>query len=323
MVRLLLLAAIAVLGDAQSLTGAPAQIYPTRTVRFIVPFGAASGTDIAARLFADRLAARWGKPVLVENRPGGDGLVAIAAFAAANDDHTLLFAPAGTFTVHPYEHEKLPYDVERDLLPIASVSTIILAVSTSVVLKVDSLGELVDLARAQPGKLNAAAANGNADFLLFGFFKSTGLQVAKVPYRDILQAPNDLAEGRIQVLMTSFAVVQPQMQTGKVKVLAVTSRKRAPTAPEVPTVKEAGYPALELESLVGLFGPRGMPSELRERIAAILGEVAAADPVIATRLAVTGQIVNVRGPAEFAAAIEQQRAKLAEIAKILGIKSAQ
>src|SRR5215467_524317 len=105
MVRLLLLAAIAVLGDVQSLTSAPAQIYPARTVRFIVPFGAASGTDITARLFADRLAARWGKPVLVENRPGGDGLVAIAAFAAANDDHTLLFAPVGTFTVHPYEHE--------------------------------------------------------------------------------------------------------------------------------------------------------------------------------------------------------------------------
>jgi tripartite-type tricarboxylate transporter receptor subunit TctC len=323
MARLFLLAAITLLGNLQSLTSAPAQIYPTRTVRFIVPFGAASGTDITARLFADRLAARWGKPVLVENRPGGDGLVAIAAFVGANDDHTLLFAPVGTFTVHPYEHEKLPYDVERDLLPIASVSTIILAVSASASLKVETLGELVALARAQPGKLNAAAANGNADFLLFGFLKSTGLQLAKVPYRDILQAPNDLAEGRIQVLMTSFAVVQPQMQTGKVKVLAVTSRKRAPTAPEVPTVKEAGYPALELESLVGLFGPRGMPGELRERIAVVLGEVAAADPVIAARLAVTGQIVNVRGPAEFAVAIEQQRAKLAEIAKILGIKSAQ
>src|SRR5205807_3951645 len=88
------------------------------------------------------------------------------------------------------------------------------------------------------------------------------LQMAKVPYRDILQAPNDLAEGRIQVLMTSFAVVQPQMQTGRVKVLAVTSRKRAPSAPEVLTVTEAGYPALEMESLVGLFGPRGMSSEL-------------------------------------------------------------
>ncbi len=301
MVRLVLLAIIALLGILQSLTSAPAQTYPARTVRFIVPFGAASGTDITARLFADRLAARWGKPVLVENRPGGDGLVAVAAFIAANDDHTLLFAPVGTFTVHPYEHE----------------------ISSSASLKVDSLGELVELARAQPGKLNAAAANGNADFLLFGFLKSTGLQMAKVPYRDILQAPNDLAEGRIQVLMTSFAVVQPQMQTGRVKVLAVTSRKRAPSAPEVPTVTEAGYPALEMESLVGLFGPRGTPSELRERIAVALGEVAVADPVIATRLAATGQLVNIRGPSEFAAAIEQQRAKLAEIAKILGIKSAQ
>src|SRR5262245_64846676 len=113
MVRLLLLAAIAVLGDVQSLTSAPAQIYPARTVRFIVPFGAASGTDITARLFADRLAARWGKPVLVENRPGGDGLVAITAFTGANDDHTLLWAPAGTFAVHPYEHDKLPYDGRR------------------------------------------------------------------------------------------------------------------------------------------------------------------------------------------------------------------
>ena len=323
MVRLVLLAIIALLGILQSLTSAPAQTYPARTVRFIVPFGAASGTDITARLFADRLAARWGKPVVVENRPGGDGLVAVAAFLAAKDDHPLRFAPVGTFTVHPYEHEKLPYDVERDLLPIASVSAIILAISSSASLKIDSLGELVELARAQPGKLNAAAANGNADFLLFGFLKSTGLQMAKVPYRDILQAPNDLAEGRIQVLMTSFAVVQPQMQTGRVKVLAVTSRERAPGAPEVATVREAGYPALEMESLVGLFGPRGMPSELRERIAVALGEVAVADPVIATRLAATGQLVNVRGPSEFTAAIEQQRAKLAEIAKILGIKSVQ
>ena len=150
-----------------------------------MPFGPASGADITARLVADRLAARWGKPVVVENRPGGDGLVAIGAFIGANDDHTLLFGPAGTFAVHPYEHEKLPYDAERDLLPIASVTTIILAVSASGSLNVGSLGELVALIRAQPGKLNAAAANGNADFLLFGFLKSSGLQVAKVPYRDI------------------------------------------------------------------------------------------------------------------------------------------
>ena len=128
MVRLLLLAAVALVANLPGLRSAPAQTYPTRTVRFIVPFGPASGTDITARLFADRLAARWGKPVLVENRPGGDGLVAIGAFVGANDDHTLLFVPVGTFAVHPFLYEKLPYDAERDLMPIAGVTTIVLAV---------------------------------------------------------------------------------------------------------------------------------------------------------------------------------------------------
>jgi len=302
---------------------ARAQAYPTRPVKFIVPFGPASGADITARLFADRLATRWGKPVVVENRPGGDGLIGISAFVGANDDHSLLFSPVGTFAVHTYGHERLPYSMERDLLPIASVSTIVLGVSVSESLKVRSLADVVALARAQPGKLNAAAANGLTDFLLFGFLKDAGLQMAKVPYRDINQAPNDLAEGRIQVLMTSLAAVQPQMQTGRVKVVAVTSRVRASTVPEVPTVVEAGYPALALDGLVGLFGPRGMSSELRERIATDFRAVAAADTLIATRLEATGQIVDIRGPAEFAAGVEEQRAKLAAIAKTLGIKPAQ
>jgi tripartite-type tricarboxylate transporter receptor subunit TctC len=321
MPRALLIVVLALLAGPAAIASATAQDYPTRTVRFIIPFGPASATDITARLFADRLTARWGKPVVVENRPGGDGLIAIGAFTGANDDHTLLFGPVATFAVHPYEYDKLPYDAQRDLLPISSVSTIILAFSTPASLKLGSVGDFVALASAQPGKLNAAAASGNADFLLFGFLKSGGLQVAKVPYRDILQAPNDLAEGRIQALMTSLAVVQPQMQAGKVKVLAVTGRARAPTAPDVPTVVEAGYPALEMESVVGLFGPRGVPLDLRERIAGDLASVL--DPVIAERLAATGQIVNVRGPAQFAAAIEEQRTKLAAIAKVLGIKPPQ
>src|SRR4029077_18320576 len=278
-------------------------------------------TDITARLFADRLTARWGKPVVIENRPGGDGLVSVSAFLGANDDHTLLFGPAGTFALHRYDASKPPYDADRDLVPIASVSNIILALSVSAALKINSVAELVALARAHPRKPNAAAASGISDFLLFGFFKSSGLQVAKVPYRDILQAPNDLAEGRIQALMTSLAVVRPQMQAGRVKVLAVTSSRRAPTAPEIPTVAEAGYPSLQLESVVGLFGPRGMPADLRERVAADLASVL--DPIIREQLEATGQIVNLRGPTEFGAAIADQRAKLAAIAKVLGIKPAQ
>jgi tripartite-type tricarboxylate transporter receptor subunit TctC len=296
--------------------------YPTHPMRFIVSFGAASATDITARLFADRLSARWGYPVVVENRPGGDGLVAIKSFVDANDDHTLLFAPVGTFTVHPYEHDTLPYDAKRDLNPIVGVSFVELAFSASPSINVNTLDQLVALARAQPGKINAAAANGVSDFLLFGFIKNLGLEIAKVPYRDIMQAPNDLIEGRIQVLSTSIAVVRSLALAGRIKVLAVASRQRSPSLPDVPTATEAGFPALTLESGGGLFGPRAMPAELRERIAADFRAVAA-DPVIAARLVDIGSVLSIKGPAEFAASIQEQRDRLAGIAKTLGLKAAQ
>ena len=319
--HLLQLAGAAVLAAASRTAGAPT--YPSRAVRLIVPFGPSSGADIAARLFADRLAARWGKPVVVENRPGADGLLAIGAFKSADDDHTLLVMPVGTFTVHPYTHDKVPYDPERDLLPITSIAAVILALSAAPSLPVRTVGDLVALARQQPGRLNAAAANGNAELLLFGFLKTAGLDVPKVPYKDITQAPADLAQGRIQVLMSSFAIVRPHMFAGRIRVLAVTSRARAAIAPEVPTVGEAGFPELQLESLIGAFGPRGMPLDLRERIAADFRAVVAADAGIAERIAATGQVVKVSGPAELAAGIAEQRAKLAAIAKTLDIKTAQ
>jgi tripartite-type tricarboxylate transporter receptor subunit TctC len=299
-----------------------AQNYPQRTVKFILPFGPGSGTDIAARLVADRLSKSWGQPVVIENRPGGDGLVSINAFVSANDDHTLLWVPVGTFAVHPYQHEKLQYDAERDLLPIANVTTLILSLTVPATLNVGSLREFVELARSQPGKLNAAAANGNSDFLLSGFLKSNDLQVAKVPYRDITQAPNDLAEGRIQFLSSSLAIVQPLMRAGKIKVLAVTSRKRAPSVPDVPTVAESGFPAMEMESIGGIFGPRDMPLNLRERIAADVRAAVESDPTIATKLQATGQIVDLHGPAEFAGGIKELHDKLASIAKLVGMKSA-
>jgi tripartite-type tricarboxylate transporter receptor subunit TctC len=299
-----------------------AQSYPQRTVKFILPFGPGSGTDITARLVADKLSARWGKAAVVENRPGGDGLVSINAFLSANDDHTLLWVPVGTFAVHPYEKDKLPYDAELDLLPIANVTSLYLSATVSLALNTGSLRELVELVRANPGKFNWATANGNADFLMSGFLKSNGLQMAKTPYRDILQAPNDLSENRIQLLSSSLAAVTPMMNAGKVKVLAVTGRKRAPSAPNVPTVREAGFPALEMESIGGIFGPRGMPLAMREQIAADVRAAVESDPSIAKRLEATGQVVDLRGPAEFAVGIKELRDQLASIAKVLGMKAA-
>src|SRR5215212_1852533 len=193
MLRTLLLVATALVFGLHP-PGASAQSYPQRTVKFILPFGPASGTDITARLISERLAARWGKPVVIENRPGGDGLVAINAFIAANDDHTLLWVPVGTFAVHPFDKDKLPYDADRDLIPVANVSTLYLALSAPASMNVQTFREFFELIRNNPGKFNAAAANGVSEFLMWGFLKSNNLDIAKVPYRDIMQGPNDLAE---------------------------------------------------------------------------------------------------------------------------------
>ena len=314
---------IGLVASVNSVTVASAQTYPQRAVKFILPFGPAAGTDITARLLAEKLAARWGKPVVVENRPGGDGLVAINAFTSANDEHTLLFVPAATFTAHPYVHEKLPYDAERDLLPITNVTIIVIALSAPASLNVKTLGEFIALARAKPNTLNVSVAAGNSDLILSAFIKTQGLPVARVPYRDIQQAPSDLAEARIHLLMSSYATMLPLIQAGKLRLLAVTSRKRVGIAPAIPTVAEAGFPFLGLDGLIGVFGPRGMTDALRESIAADIKAVVAADPTIAARLGATGQVVDVRGPAEFAANIKEQHDKIADIAQALGIKAAQ
>src|SRR5215468_3423423 len=283
-----------------------AQNWPQRPVRLIVPFGPGAGADIGARLLAEQLPARWGgKPIVIENRPGGDGLVAIQAFLGANDDHTFLFTPSGSFTVHPYQYDKLPY-APADLVPIARVSNTILALGTPTSRNINTLKDFVERARAEPGRLNAALVPGITEFTFDYFLKTEGLNVAKIPYRDIVQAATDVGEDRIQIMSSSYAILQPQAQAGRIKVLAVAGRERAPILPDMPTAIEAGFPSLEQEGLVGLFGLQSMPSELRERIGADVVAVAA-DPAIAAKLAGTAQVVNPGGPGEFAAAVDKQR----------------
>jgi tripartite-type tricarboxylate transporter receptor subunit TctC len=300
---------------------ASAQTWPQRPVKFIVPFGPGAGVDIGARLLADRLLARWGKPVVIENRPGADGLVAIQAFVSANDDHTLLCSPSGSFTVHPYQYEKLPY-TPADLVPIARISTTVIAAGVPASMNIGTLAEFVARAQAEPGKFNVAVVPGITELAFDYFVKTAGLTVQKVPYRDIVQAATDVGEGRLQWYMSSYAILQPHAQAGRIKTLVVTGRQRPPILPDIPTAIEAGFPALEVEGLVGVFGPRGLAGELREKIGADIKAVAA-DPEIAARLAGTAQVPNPGGPDELAASVEGQRAKIALIAQALGIRPKQ
>jgi tripartite-type tricarboxylate transporter receptor subunit TctC len=315
--RYLLALALALIVVAAATFMASAETkWPTRPVRFILTLGAGSGSDIGARLLADRLSQRWGQPVVVENRPGGDAIVAINAFVTAHDDHVLLFSPTSSFTAHAYLHDNLPYQ-PSDLVPITRVSNTIITISVPASLNVNSLKELAAMARAEPGKLNWAGVTGALDFVFAGWLKQEGLNINKVPYRNPVDAANDLAEGRVQVYEAALAIVRPQLESGKIKLLAVTNSVRAPTQPNLPTVAEAGYPALTIDGLVGLFGPTGMPLDLRQRITADIRAVV--DPTIEDRLTITGQLTNLGGPEEFGKSIDEQRAKIADFAKQLGI----
>jgi len=291
--------------------------WPSRPVKFIVPLGAGSGADIGARLLSDRLSQRWGEPVIVENRPGGDALVSIAAFVNAHDDHVLWFGPSGSFISHPYLHDDLPYR-PGDLAPIARVSNTIIVVTVPSELHIDTLKQLAERARAEPGTLNWAGVTGTNDFMFAGWLTLEHLDMTKVPYKNPVDAAKDLGENRVQVYLPALAIVRPQLESGKIKLLAVTNTSRSPAQPDLPTVKEAGYPALTLDGLVGLFGPPDMPAELRERIAADIR--AAADDTIKERLVQTGQTPNLGGPAEFAKSIDEQRATVARMAEVIGVK---
>jgi tripartite-type tricarboxylate transporter receptor subunit TctC len=295
-----------------------AQSWPTRPVKFILTLGPGSGADIGARLLADRLSKKWDQPIVIENRPGGDGIVAINAFVSAQDDHVLLFAPSSSFIGHPYQHNDLPYKPE-DLAPIARVSNTVVAISVPTDLPVKTLRDVVALARSKPGQLNWAGLTGALDIMFEGWLKSIGVDIKKVPYRNPVEAANDLAAGRVQVYESAYAIARPQIQAGKIKVLAVTNTERASAIPDIPTVAEAGYPALTMDGLVGLFGPPTMPRDVRERIAADIKAVMDTDPIVDERLIATAQVPNPGGPAEFAKSIDEQRAVLAKAAKDLGM----
>jgi tripartite-type tricarboxylate transporter receptor subunit TctC len=256
---------------------------------------------------------------VVENRPGGDSIVAISAFVGAKDDHTLLAAAGAMFTPHPHTHEKLPYDPQRDLVPIAGLTRISVSIAANHALALNSLADLVALARAQPGKLNWAAITSVDDFLFAGFLKENNLSMTRVPYRDPIGALNDLSEGRIDVVMAALGVVLPRVQAGKARVLAIANAQRSPLVPDVPTTAQAGFPALAYDPVIGLFAPSAMPAEVLDRIAADLRAVAS-DAAIATRLAPGGQIVSFTPRAEFAASIDKERDAIAALVKLLGAR---
>ena len=297
----------------------PAPIWPQHTVRMITPLGPGSGMDVAARLFAEKLSQKWGQPVVVENRQGADGILAVQSFMTDRDNHSLIFGFAGLISINPLIHgDKLPYDI-RDVVPVASAIDSTLALTVSDTLKVDSLEAFVKLARQQPGKLNWAATTGLPLYVVAALQKVAGIDITQISYRDFSPAFQDFATGRVQLLATGITLLLPQVQAGRGKFLMVTNSARSPLAPDVPTPKEAGFPELTFNGVNGIYGWRGMPESVKARIAADVREICA-DPAVAERLKPTGAALRPGTGAEFAAAIEEQRAKVAAVAQAGGAK---
>jgi len=301
---------------------AHAQSWPHKPVRMILSLGPGSGADIGARLYADRLTRLWGQPVVVENRPGGDGVIAINALIQAKDDHALMWGPTANFVGHPYSLERLPYD-PKELVPVARVSGTVVTLGVPASMNVGSLKEILDTAKQKNGWLNWTTAVTMTDIILEGFLKTQGIEAAHVRYKQPAEAVNDLVSERLHLYSSAYAIVRPTVQSGKVRLLAVQARHRVPGL-DLPTVSELGFPGLNFEGLVGIIAARSsnLSREASERIGADVKTVSK-DPQVAERLMATAQL-NVPGDAaEFAASIDEQVKQLAESAKLLGLKPKQ
>jgi tripartite-type tricarboxylate transporter receptor subunit TctC len=305
------LAAVLLLATFAPPSFAQAPPWPQKTVRLIVPLPPGSGMDLSARLAAERLAERWGQPVVVENRQGADGIPAVTGMLSARDNHTFLFSFAGIVTFNHLLHERLPYD-PNDLVPIAPVIDNFLGVAVTATLKVDTLADLVRTAKAQPGKLNWAATPGLPYYVLLALQKQAGIELVQVSYRDFAPAYLDLNQGRLHVAGTGVPTLVPHHKAGTAKLLLVTNRERSPQAPEVPTAREAGYPDLTFEGVSGIYGWRDMPADIKQRIAADMRAIIA-DPAFRARVVGVGTAPRAGTPEEFATAIADQRAKIAAI----------
>ena len=244
-----------------------AQAYPTKPVRIIVPFAPGGGSDFIGRFIAQRLSDSWGKQVIVENKPGAGGMLGVEqGVKSAPDGYTLVLI-ASSYTVNPSIY-KLAFDPAADITPIIQLSQGPLLVVVRPSLPVKNLKELIALAKAKPGQVNfASSGQGSVIHLATELFDSmAGIKMNHIPYKGTGPALTDTIGGQTDVFFSSTATAMPQVQAGKLRALAVTTAKRIPALPDVPTIAEAGVPGYDVVLWHGLIGPKGMPKDVVDRV---------------------------------------------------------
>jgi tripartite-type tricarboxylate transporter receptor subunit TctC len=298
------------------------QAFPNRAIRLIAATSAGGITDFLARTVAERLAPIVGQPVIVENKPGATGNVAIEFVAKSPPDgHTLLLVAGGNVVIAPFLYRSLPVDPVNDLAPVLNVAEApqLLVVPGS--LRANDLREFIALAKSQPGKINYASAGVGSTTHLAGdhFARLAGVQLVHVPYKGVGQALGDLLAGRVQMLSVGLEPVRNHLQTGALKALAVGSKKRLAAAPDIPTSAEAGLPGYEMTTWFGVFAPAGTRPRIVDLLNAKLQTVID-DPKLKKRLIDAG-IDPLGGPAgEFAERVRSDYRAWGEVVKASGVK---
>jgi len=306
---------------ASAAAGAAAQ-FPDRPLRLIVPQAPGSATDTLARIVAPEMSRPLGQPVVVENRPGGALTIGIDAVArAAPDGYTIGMGPIGALAITRHMVEKLPYDIERDLQPVALVARGHLLLAVSPALPVNSVAELISLAKKMPGKLtNASSSNGSPGHVAGELFKyMTGTDIVHVPYKGGAMAINDLIAGHVQIIFESLNSIAPHARSGKVKALAVSGARRSPGFPELPTIAEAGVPGYEAGTWSGIIAPAGLPAAVLAKLNAAVNE-AIRSKIFAERFAQIGDEPAGGTPEEFAATIRRDSARWGEVVRRSGAR---
>jgi tripartite-type tricarboxylate transporter receptor subunit TctC len=301
---------------------APAQGFPARPVRLVVPYAAGGPVDIVGRILGQKLSEAFHQQVIVDNRAGGGGNIALEIVArAAPDGYTLLMGANGVIAINPSLYKTMPVDTQKDFAPISMVasSPMILVVHPSVA--AGSVKELIALAKARPGAINyASSGSGSTAHLSSELFKSMArINMVHVPYKGAGPALTDLVGGQVQIMFTGVSSTLPFVKSGKLKALAVSSEKRLPLLPDMPTVAES-LPGYEVLTWYGVFAPAATPRDILDRLHATLVEVLAT-PDAKARLATLGADVQTNTPQAFAQAVARETAKWARIVKESGARA--
>lgn len=309
------------IGLATSLTlaAAPsyADTYPSKPIRLIVPFPASGATDLLARAIAQKVGQSLGQQIVVDNRPGAGGAIGSdMAAKAAPDGYTILIATTSTHSIGPFINTHLPYNTETDFTPIGQVATATNVLVVPNQLPVKNVKELIDYAKKHPGELNyASSGNGTVVHLTAEAFKAqAGVFITHIPYRGTALAVPDLISNKVQVLFDSIVSGMPHVKDGKLKALAVTSLKRSPLAPDLPTASESGLPGFESDTWFGIYGPKGLPPEVVSRLNAEFNKAIQSQDV-KDRLAKLGAEPIGGTPAQFAAMVKKDSARWGKLIK--------